>query len=382
MEYFVIGLSSRIFGIPISFMLRKPISTLPKSNELPVNFLAACFNNTSATYKFYWFLAILEMAEKGKLNPTKRELFASMISNAWFTVNYFHVSFGKQDLIQEAVHAIKLLEGISIDEKQEIISKKLIASEQIETYKKLHHFDKQVPHWFLSPWFPKLINETDGQRRNRIYIQSQSFQNNCLYALFDDHIEINSDWWDYLHFNTAVLKEFCYWNLALFLQAKNPNVPDIPNKVIKPALRNSLQLQRTKYWDIVFQELGDMDCIYTNTKLNSKNYAVEHFIPYNFVAHDLIWNLIPASKSFNSTKSDKIPSLEKYFDAFYQLQCQAIEIIQHKEPKNKFLQDYLTIFPDADNYAFALLENKSKFKEQFQPLVTIALNNGFEMLTV
>jgi hypothetical protein len=58
------------------------------------------------------------------------------------------------------------------------------------------------------------------------------------------------------------------------------------------------------------------------------------------------------------------------------------KIIQHKEPKNKFLQDYLTIFPDADNYAFTLLENKSKFKEQFQPLLTIALNNGFEMLSV
>lgn len=32
---------------------------LPYQQDLPVNLLSACFNNTSATYKFYWFLAIL-----------------------------------------------------------------------------------------------------------------------------------------------------------------------------------------------------------------------------------------------------------------------------------------------------------------------------------
>ena len=79
---------------------------LPKSNGLPVNLLAACFNNTSATYKYYWLLSILQQVENGNLKIAKQELFARMISNAWFTVNYFHVSFGKQDLIQDAVRVV------------------------------------------------------------------------------------------------------------------------------------------------------------------------------------------------------------------------------------------------------------------------------------
>lgn len=33
---------------------------LPYQEDLPVHLLAGCFNNTSATYKFYWFLAILD----------------------------------------------------------------------------------------------------------------------------------------------------------------------------------------------------------------------------------------------------------------------------------------------------------------------------------
>jgi hypothetical protein len=41
-----------------------------------------------------------------------------MISNAWFTVNYFNVSFGKQDIIQDAIRSINTIESISIDEKR------------------------------------------------------------------------------------------------------------------------------------------------------------------------------------------------------------------------------------------------------------------------
>ena len=68
---------------------------LPFHKELPINLLAACFNNTSSTYKYYWFLSILQTVEAGKIQISKKDLFARMISNAWYTVNYFHISFGK-----------------------------------------------------------------------------------------------------------------------------------------------------------------------------------------------------------------------------------------------------------------------------------------------
>lgn len=344
------------------------MNQLPKSNSLPVNLLAVCFNNTSATYKYYWFLSILQEVENGNLKVSKRNLFARMISNAWFTVNYFHISFGKQDLIQEAIQVINEIERIPIDEKQSLVFHKLSSTTVRETNKLLWHFNKNVPHWFLSPWFQR-------KNRNEIYEASKSFSENCLYALHDIEIEINPNWKNYLTLNAKVLKDFCYWNLALFLQSKNPNVPDIPNKLIKPAVRSSLTQQRTQFWDLVIKELGSIDCIYTGEKLTFGNYAVEHFIPYNFVSHDLIWNLIPADRSFNSSKSDKLPPLEKYFNPFFALQKTAVEIMKDKNPKSKLLEDYLTIFPDLD-------ENFSieKFRERIQPLITIASNNGFEFL--
>src|SRR5690606_29048811 len=107
----------------------------PFDNNVPTGYLAACFNNTSATYKFYWLLSILDNIETGKTEIDKRTLFAGMIANAWYTVNYFKVSFGQQDLIQSTVQKLKSIEGITIDEQRPIIQHRLMHSDNMETHK-------------------------------------------------------------------------------------------------------------------------------------------------------------------------------------------------------------------------------------------------------
>lgn len=350
--------------------------TLPPSNHLPTEKLAQVFKSTSATYKYYWLLAIIELVEEGHLKMDKRKIFARMISNSWYTVNYFHVSFGKQDNIQMAVEKILNLEPLTIDEHKQTLNVCLERSQNKATVAELMHFDKNVPHWFLTPWFPKLPKETDTLHRKRIYEDSQSFLNGSLYALHKNFIIINPLWVEYLQSNARLIKDFCYWNLTLFLQVRNPNVPDIPNKLIKPAVRGSLTVQTNKYWKNVFQELGSIDCIFTNQKLyfNPRNFQLDHFVPHNFVSHDLIWNLLPIESSFNSRKSDKLPIFEQHFDKFYELQKLAFEINKHHNAKSKFMEEYLSIFPNIDTF------DKTKFSETIQPLITIASNNGFQFL--
>ena len=73
--------------------INKSLMFLPESSNLQINKLASAFNSTSATYKFYWLLAIVELVEEGCFKLEKRKIFARMISNSWYTVNYFHVSF-------------------------------------------------------------------------------------------------------------------------------------------------------------------------------------------------------------------------------------------------------------------------------------------------
>jgi hypothetical protein len=339
---------------------------LPSSDYLQVNKLVACFNNTTATYKFYWLLSLLEQVEKGKTVITKRELFAGMVSHAWYTIHYFHVSFGKSDLLGEHIHALKQSENLDITASRETIFQQLTTSSNSSTRQLLMHFDRNVPHWFLSPWFPK-------KTKKEIYECSKDSSYRAPYELRADSLIINHSWVGYFIDNAALIRSFCYWKLALYLQAKNPNVPDIPNKLVKPAQRNPLTKQRG-YWDTVMSEMGGLNCIYTNCMLEKGTYALDHFIPYSFVSHDLIWNLIPSDTTFNSKKSDKLPRLEVYFDAFFNIQKEAISIMLDKHPRHPLLEDYLTIFPSLDDF------KSEKYYEQLQSLITIAANNEFEYL--
>jgi hypothetical protein len=350
---------------------------LPYSDNLEVQKLAGVFSNTSATYKFYWFISLIEACEEGVTIVGKKEMFSRMLANAWYTVNYFHVSFGSQDLIQQSINTIGAIEGIPVQTKRQVLLNLLMNSKNPVTNNLLMHFDKNVPHWFLTPWIARSKGETDTAYRNSIYNLSQIYANQSLYALFTDRIEINQEWVIYLQRNSRMLKDYCYWNLSNFLQVRNPNIPDIPGKLIKPPLRGSLLNQRRNYWDIVFNELGTVECIYTDKKLQVKNYALDHFIPHAFVSHDLIWNLSPIDVAFNSYKSDKLPSMELHFDRFYEVQKSAFEVVSQLIPKSKFLDDYTYLFSReriGKEFDYDML------RQAISPLAAIAANNGFDAL--
>lgn len=344
-------------------------SSLSQTNQqLSIEKLISVFNSTTASYKFYWLISIIELVEQGKFEIPKSTIFSRMISNSWFTINYFKVSFGNSDQLQGIVSKLVSLEPrLTINTSKEEVHSILEFPNNKETNQLLNKLGDNVPHWFLSAWFPK-------HTKTEIYTKSQQFENGCLYALNRESILINPIWIDFLMVNAKLIKDFCLWNLSLYLQARNPNVPDIPNKLIKEAGRNSLSKQTNQYWKIVFQELGSIDCIYSGKRLSleNKNFLLDHFIPYSFVSHDLIWNLYPIDKSENAKKSNLLPSVETHFEAFYELQKEAFQIVKMKDSSNKFLEDFLPISPDLQELKFESLLNT------VQPLITIASNNGFQ----
>ena len=340
------------------------IMQLPEDHKVDVALLSSCFRSTSATYKFYWFLSIIECVELGQEEINKREIFARMMANAWYTINYFQVSFGAQDKIQETIIRLQKAESIPLDENKETVVKRLLEAESGQSQRQLFHFDKQVPHYFLSPWIG-----SKGSKKVLSEI-SQHGKNNPPYALYDNTILMQPDWVDYIKRNAGILKDFCYWNLTLFLQKRNPNIPDIPNKLRRPEKRGSLNGHKKYFWDIVINELDSVQCIYSGNKMIKGEYVIEHFIPFQFVAHDQMWNLIPADPTFNMSKSAKLPPLESYFDNFYDLQKEALKIITALTPKNKFLEDYYTVFKKTDI-------SKDQYRDCIEPLLTIAHNNGF-----
>ncbi len=346
--------------------------TLPQNNRLPIPCLAGIFSNTAATYKYYWFVAMLDiLVKERKTRMSFWEIIAGMVSESWYPIHYFKLSFGKSDSLFEQSLDIQQEFQISIESDKER-TKKYLLEHLDDTKRFLKVFSINVPYRFLSPWI-RYTNDED------VIKKSQSFENQCLYAIHGDEIVINEIWVDYLTENYAILRDFAFWNLTQFIQKRNPNVPDVPSKLIKPIQRDSLTKQH-KFWDTYINTVGSINCIYTGKQIFAKQYDLDHFVPWSFVSHNLLWNLIPADSSINSSKNNNLPPLEVYLKPFANVQHNALKTLYVMNPNNAILEDYLMIC-DSISDLMELSESDffNVFRKTFSPMVQIAENMGFKI---
>ena len=350
---------------------------IPQSDILSTNRLGKIFSNTVATYKFFWFVSIMQIHAKTD-NPriSVWDIVIRMVANAWYPIHYFRLSFGKSDSLFDIVIKLQHITKIPIDANSQTIIdvlKSRLDDKQIKQL--LRTLTLYVPYRFLSPW----IDTSDDKEMLR---RSQTLENGCIYALYknsaDFYIVLNQAWDAYLHTHYNILVDFAYWNLTLFLQTRNPNVPAIPNKLIRPEVRNSLTKQHN-YWDMVMNIGGPIRCIYTNTELHPGNYDLDHFIPWSFVSHDLLWNLIPSDGSINSSKSNNLPDLKIYLPKLAKLQHHSLQIMLRANKEPKVMEDFVSLGYTARELANMDYEHfREIYERTFYPISQIALNMGFE----
>lgn len=345
---------------------------LPQNNRLPISCLAGIFSNTTATYKYYWFVAMLDiLVKERKTRMSFWEIIAGMVAESWFPIHYFKLSFGKSDSLFEQSLEIQEKFNISIESDKEK-TKKYLLDNLDDAKKYLRVFSKNVPYRFLSPWIKFTC-------QNDVVEKSQKFENQCPYAIYGEEIIINEIWVDYLTENYTILRDFAFWNLTEFLQKRNPNVPDVPSKLIKPIQRDSLTKQH-KFWDTYIETVGSMNCIYTGKQIHAKQYDLDHFVPWSFVSHNLLWNLIPADSSINSSKSNNLPPLEVYLKPFANVQHNALKTLYAEKPNHVLWEDYLVVYPSVtDLVELSETDFYNVFRKTFSPMVQIAENMGYKI---
>ncbi|WP_308498826.1 HNH endonuclease domain-containing protein [uncultured Anaerobiospirillum sp.] len=115
----------------------------------------------------------------------------------------------------------------------------------------------------------------------------------------------------YFRANIMVLRAFSYHRLAEYMEKHNRLMPAIVSKLYAPEeVRNSLKVQH-KYFSTYLQEQGPLRSIYDDVHFKAHDrFALDHFLPWSFVHHDMIWNLTPLDDSANSSKSNNLPPLE------------------------------------------------------------------------
>lgn len=347
---------------------------LPYNYRLPVSSLSRIFANTTATYKFYWFVTVLDIVVKErKTRMSFWEIIAGIIAESWYPIHYFKLSFGKSDSLYVQSLALQKALNIPIDADKEKIKRTLLDNLNEDRIKSLLRvFTLNVPYRFLSPWI-KYTNDKEVVKK------SQTLENDCLYSIHEEEIVINESWIEYLTENYTILRDFTFWNLTEFIQKRNPNVPDVSSKLIKPILRDSLTKQH-RFWDSYIETVGNVHCIYTGKSLLSKQYDLDHFIPWSFVSHNLLWNLIPADPSINSSKSNNLPLLDIYLRPFSSLHHNALKVLYEKNQNNNLFEDYLIVY-DSVSELVRLSETDfyNVFKRTFSPMVQIAENMGFKI---
>ena len=78
--------------------------------------------------------------------------------------------------------------------------------------------------------------------------------------------------------------------------------------------------------------------VFTGNPIVSKQYDVDHFIPWSFVMNDELWNLMPMDSSLNSSKSNKLSKWDPFFIVFAENQFGMYKLIHEKEEFYNILQ--------------------------------------------
>ena len=113
-------------------------------------------------------------------------------------------------------------------------------------------------------------------------------------------------------------------------------MPGIADKLEHRDARGDTERVR-KYWQLIIQKDPSLTDIYGKIDLKDVSISVDYFIPWQYVAHDELWNLHPTTQSINSSKNNSLPAWELYFEKLGGLEYRVYELKkEHPEVKETF----------------------------------------------
>lgn len=362
---------------------------LPESNDLDINALCRIFENTTNSYKYIFFISLLDILTRINFDVSEPIFFTDItveiLANAWYPHNFFKLSFGPQDKIAEKLDTLNLqvnepiLKFTDTDKKclREIISNQDL-SESLN--KSLMRY---VPFRLIRTFFDEdLRGKEDYKINSKIsYLAKQLFYSRKPLYYFDEKwksIIFHPEWADYININYSIIRGWVSWKWLEYMQKCNPHVPAIGNKLFPPQKREPLKDQ-TNYWKLIINHTT-IKCIYSGEILTSEQISLDHYLPWSFVGHDQLWNLIPTIPKVNSSKSNNLPS-EKYFHSFINNQILGLTISRQNMNNtkwNKIIEPYLSDLKIGNQdklLDFKIL--KQSYESTFQPLISLAKNQGF-----
>ncbi len=356
--------------------------TLPPSDGVDISAFTRLFGKTAASYKFLWTLALINILRAKKFNVLEpiplREIIVEMLKLATPPLRQFKLSFGMHDDMERHLAKIEDAEKLPVNQKKEVLTK---IYDDLSLY---------VPSRWLTPFFTNELHGAGGPTRNqrKITLKIRQLANERFagenpppyrFELVrkEQGLLVHPLWLRYLADNSDIIDGWVRWHWAKFLQSRNQNIPAVINKISLPERRSDLGKQR-EFWRAILQKTDGEICIYSGEKVTADKFALDHYVPWSFIGHNNLWNLVPAPVTVNSSKSDNLPHA-KYLGAFIDRQHKALLIHKQCFAKkwSKLIESYI-----ADlKLDFADLTDKEKLSEAYYslipPLITLAKASRF-----
>jgi hypothetical protein len=286
--------------------------------------------NTTNSYKYLYLKALTERVTQGDTEVSIDNLIIDMLVLAWYPSQYFRLSFGLQDQIG----TIFKQQNFGYSSAIPITSSSFRAQLRIEIIKSidLHAIRKKLADYvqfrLLTPFFADELRGKKDQVKNRLIFELSHSHFDIRFPLYKismdkKSIVLNQPWCDFIKVNAAIIRSYQRMEWVNYLQKNNPNTPAIICKTEPPMQRGALAKQQ-KFWDTFIQGNTNEKCIYTGKQLITIKPSLDHFLPWSFVCHDRLWNLVPVNSNTNSSKSNNLPSLDHYLHSFIEQQSRAI----------------------------------------------------------
>lgn len=353
-------------------------------NKLDIEGFSKMMSSPSYCYKFYWLEAIVQLISANRTEATYDEIINKMIANAWFPVQEYHIHLSGiygdgevKDNLEKAVSRLYELTQLPSNANEiQIMNKLAEFSDDKELHLYKTELTKNVPYKALSGFANKgteKINLESSAGRMIAYYNKLSGSELLLpYTFGDDKslkkvVTFNDGWIQMIQDNMVSILGWIKYEKVKWLQNNNPEVPGIVYKLAQDDEKARKLDNVRKLWDAIL-EIRPVKNVFMDGDINRESYAVDHFIPRNFVMNDELWNLMPMDPIQNMKKNKKLPMWEDYFGQFANNQFMMYEMIFEKP---RLLKLYKQCYKDNLHSIWAIQElyRKGNSADEFRSIL-------------
>lgn len=320
-------------------------------NTLDLSGFSQMMKDPSYCYKFYWLEAIVDLITEGIQDTTFDAIIDEMICNAWYSVREFHIHLSGiqadglvRDGLERAVLKLTELSDLAANaSKVEIKNAIREHSAELKPFKA--QLTNMVPGRALAGFFSKSSEEVPwgSVRRLTAYIrQIDSTLTRLPYTFGDSsrlnkEVYFNPEWMNMIQDNAVNILGWIQYEKVKWLQNNNPEVPGLIYKLAPMDERMRKLNHVRKLWEGVLK-VSEVRDVFTGNPIVTKQYDVDHFIPWSFVMNDELWNLMPMDASLNSSKSNKLPKWDPFFLLFADNQYSMYSLINERPGLHKLFE--------------------------------------------